>query len=443
MTRWGRRTRTSTQRLAASSSRTGAAGRAVDPSRHVMSNTLFWRTAVIAELGRLGLLVSGHGGSHAVAAALREAFGDDRWTLLHDDAVVERLRSACALPGVPGERRPRYAALTANGVLECLIAIGFDEAVDSAGEEPRAGTARRVEALAAALRARGYSEGIEGAAPLLARRGRNVERTPWTTYLARQDGLTVTSPAGGDRTVGVVVRIVANTTGTYGEQAASAFVDGLTYAPLCVYAGHSRYGMGADFEPAVAVEWASPKGEYSAADPGRLAKAVAQEARNRGTTADSVVAEWAAARCLVIRRSSRSRVLLDAPRRARGPHGRLVAALAGYPRDDEPGLAVGPHGRLATSVRSEAHRVWFLLSCTSTAWFPVIRSTPGLTPAALRLVGCTERARFADATAFLWALDAMATGGTWTDILRALGNPRDGSAPRFVVDGAEEDGLVV
>ena len=104
--------------------------------------------------------------------------------------------------------------------------------------------------------------------------------------------------------------------------------------------------------------------------------------------------------------------------------------------------AVGPHGTLATAATPVSHRVWFLLSCASTAWFPAIRSTPGLTPAALRLVGCADRARFADADAFLWALDALAIGGTWTDILRALGNPRDGSAPRFIVDGAEQDEVV-
>src|ERR1043166_2060924 len=98
--------------------------------------------------------------------------------------------------------RPRYADLCQGGALECVIALGFDEAEggDSTG---------RATWLAAALRDRGYTDGAEAAAPLLARRGRSLREDGDSVWLSRDHALVYPAPGGEMRTAAMVVRILS------------------------------------------------------------------------------------------------------------------------------------------------------------------------------------------------------------------------------------------
>jgi hypothetical protein len=328
--------------------------------------------------------------------------------------------------------QPRYAALVESGVLECTIAIGYDEHTESL-EGDYGGARHRVDALVRALCVRGYVEGRDAARPLLARRGRDTNGA-CSIFLSRQRAFGVVSAASGERSADVVIRIVANTNGALGPDAAHAFVDGLAHSSICVYAGHARYGLGPDFEPALVVE-STPDGAGVSTDANSLRRMASKEAASRGIAFEAVLDEWVAIGRLAIRRSAASRVLVDdGSLGRRNPRARLMRWLAASDRGERSPVAFGPRGLLASAADAR-HRFWFLLACRSAAWFPAIRSTPGLNTSALSIVGCTGQAGPGDVNRFAWALDAMSAGESWKYVLRALEDPPSDHAERFVVDG--------
>jgi len=335
--------------------------------------------------------------------------------------------------GTPHAGRPRYDRLVDDGVIEWTIAIGFDEGADRSGGDP-GGARVRVAALVDALRARRYVEGFDAAVPLLSRRGRVAGECPCSTFLSSRNAFL--NPSSGDRSAHVVVRIVANTTGRLGPEAARACVDGLAHSSICVYAGHARYGLGPDFEPAVAMtdeQWNGP------GDRDRLLRVISREAESKGVALERVLDAWAACGRLIVRRSAQSRVIVeDRPATGRSARARLMQWCADPDPDARSPVAFGPNGLLACAD-STRYRLWFLLACYSADWLPAIRSTPGLDDAAIAIVGCPDRVGAADLLRFPWALDALSAGASWTDVLRALaGSPLDPAA-RFLVDDGDAE----
>jgi hypothetical protein len=67
-------------------------------------------------------------------------------------------------------------------------------------------------------------------------------------YFVRENALTYTPPAGEARQIHAVVRLVSNTDGTRGAEAANAFREGMVQSDVSYYAGHGRYGTGPDFD---------------------------------------------------------------------------------------------------------------------------------------------------------------------------------------------------
>lgn len=366
------------------------------------------------------------------ADALHEAFGDDRWSTLTRGAVLARLEQARPPAGPSGARRPRYAALSRGGVLECVMALGHDDAAD--GPRPGRGgpdALGRVHALGEALHSRGYVEGDAAAAALLARVGRSCGRDPATRYFSHADGLAVAPLAGPPSTRGVVVRVVANVDGRSGDAAAAAFVDGLCNAALSMYVGHWRYGLGADFDRAIPLE---VRDRELPPEPRRLAGVAKAESRRRDEPFETVLDRWRDEGRIVIP-SSAARVALGGENLAReNPAARLVhwvaRAAEGGPPEDVVGIAAAAGG--------PAHRIWMLLSCRSAAAFPRIRRV--IDASALRLVGLHGLSSLSNWRSLPWVLDALRAGGAWSELVGAVdqrANP-DG----VVVEGWEEDPLI-
>jgi hypothetical protein len=330
----------------------------------------------------------------------------------------------------------RYAALVKDGIVECTIALGWDEDTLNGERDPSGGARSRVDALVRALRSRRYVEGHYAAIPHLSRRDRRGD-IACSTFLSRPRAFPYRSDDGRERRADVVIQIVANMDGTLGPEAANALIDGLGHSSICVYAGHARHGLGPDFEPAGALEHFRDLSSASNDLQGVL-RAASQEAVSRGMALESVLDEWTASGSLAIKRSSGSRVVIDdCGVVRRSTRVRLMRWLSVARGGERSPIAFGPNGLLA-HVMGGRHRIWFLLACRSTAWFSTIRNTPGLNSSALSIVGCTGQSGPGDLNRFPWVLDAMSSGESWRYVLSALEGSYCGAA-RFVVDRAGMD----
>lgn len=376
-----------------------------------------WPEAAAIELRRLGLLrpwASRRPLAAAVAAGLLEAFGDDRWRDLCSAAVLDRLRSAAPPQGVSGRRRPRYAALAAGGVVECVFGLGHDDAGDRAA--PTA-TAERLAGLVAALRDRGYVEGPSAAAPLLAALGRPAPEDGASTYCSRPAGMRFSPPAGPERTVDVVVRIVANADGRQGTAAAAGLLDGLRHAALCAYVGHLRYGLGPDFD---------------AADPAGLGATVAAEARVRGERVEETLDRWLAAGSIRIGRTNGGRVVLSHRNLVPGSASARVAHWVARRADG------GLPATAAVAGSRRDYRIWALLACRSARLFPTLAAV--VAPAAVCLLGVRDMVGLGEWRALPWILDGLCAGGDWSELSGVVGG--HGYGDRLVVAGWEDDPYV-
>lgn len=385
-----------------------------------------WTTGVPTELRRLGLLAgSGPASCAATHAGMLEAFGDDRWCEMGEPLLLDRLRAGRAPRNLNGPHRPRYAALAARGVVECVIGLGFDNALP-AGD--------RIAQLGEQLRRRGYAEGPAQAAPLLAKSNRPRVPAVGVTYFSRPDGMRLRPPAGPSRTVPVVVGLVANTDGYEDEAAAARFLDGLRQASVCMYAGHWRYGLGADFGAGPAVHTGTA---HLSADARRLIRAAAGAAR-AGEPAEAVLDRWLDEDLIRIIGTNAGKVVLAHRNVAPGS---FAGRLANWAARRAPGGLAPPAIDLSTAgdqLRCPRHRLWFFLSCRSASSFASLRRT--LSVGAVRLVGLHGAVRLREWRVLPWVLDAICAGGGWPELTSVIDPSTYGSG--LVADGWQDDPVV-
>ncbi|MFC5924498.1 hypothetical protein [Micromonospora vulcania] len=324
---------------------------------------------------------------------------------------------------------PPYATLAAGTPLECVVALGHDDEGDQdvfaesggVGTPPtRAtqGTAARHRALVAALLARGYAVGAAAATPALQVLGRSPEADGCTTYLTHPHAF---RPVPSEPGRPVVVRLVANIDGRHGTAAASALLDGLRSATVCVYLGHLRFGLGPDFEPALPVTVAPGSGLPTA--PARLARQAARIGRQHGEPLEATLDRWLAEGLLRIERVGTSRVVLShrnlvpGSATARLTHWVARRAPGGLPAPAfaEPAASDAEHD---AGTALDRHRLWVLLTCRATALFPALRR--GLAPAPVWLVGPPDTVSLDESRTVPWILDALCAGGPWAEVLSVL-----------------------
>jgi hypothetical protein len=170
---------------------------------------------------------------------LTEAFGHEHWRAMAPTAILDQLTRAPALPREQRGRRVRYAELFKDGVLDITLGIGFDES---------GGHSRKLPEFIRALEERGFTEDREQAESLYREAGRSLPDDAFGRFFVRQNVLVHRPPAGIERSVHAVVRLLVSETGAEGEQAAAAFREGMVQSDLTYYSGHGRYGSGPDFD---------------------------------------------------------------------------------------------------------------------------------------------------------------------------------------------------
>ncbi len=195
------------------------------------------------ELRRLGLYNLGRDGDYGrgTDAALVEAFGGDEFRTLDSATTLERLRAARATRGRRGQHNLRYGEMFRDGVLDITLGIGYDEALERNPTE-------EVDAIRATLVARHFAPDNEAALELYRQAGRTVRPSLADLYFVKRNALTYEPPAGAARPIHAVVRLVSNTGGTRGAEAAQGFREGMVESDISYYAGHGRYGTGPDFD---------------------------------------------------------------------------------------------------------------------------------------------------------------------------------------------------
>lgn len=271
-------------------------------------------------------------------------------------------------------------------------------------------------ALSEALLGRGYAQGVCAAAPLLARIGRECRADACTTYFVAPGVLRVDGRDDPAADAALIVQIVGNIDGNRGATAAGYFRDGLRRAAICMYIGHWRYGLGPDFDPALAVEGWDSSGLPLA--PRRLPRVAAMEARGRGEAIESTLDRWLSDGRIRITRTNAGRIVFGRRNLARhNPTARLVHWIA---QRSEGGLVSErlEGGSAGSEAGVPRHRLWFLLSCRSVHAFAYIRES--LSASELALVGMPGTLASKQWEVLPWILDAIRARSDWNEIVGAV-----------------------
>lgn len=202
--------------------------------------------AVQRELKRLRLYTMSIDGKPGpgTRTGLVEAFGGDEWQTLGPAAMQARL-AAAQRPPAGGGRQPRYGELFKDGVLDMTLGLGFLEEVNPQTGRPF--LEESIEGFRAAFGNRGFLNDAGLAGQIMAASGRGLGPSAFGEFFVKPDALTYRPPAAAERSVHVVVRLVAGGQGQ-GAEAAQTFQEGMAGGDVSYYTGHGRYGTGPDFD---------------------------------------------------------------------------------------------------------------------------------------------------------------------------------------------------
>jgi len=199
------------------------------------------------ELRRLRLYSKGLDGDFGrfTDLGLVEAFGGDSWRSMDYGAVLASLKAAKRPVGKGHDLR--YAELFKDGVLDISLGMGYLEEINPETKRPY--LLDLLDELGAAFKAKGYEEDLEKAARIMKEAGRPLGESAFGRFFVKENALTYRPPAGEARPIHVVIRLIANPSGTEGAKASEAFIEGMTQGDVAYYSGHGRYGSGPDFDP--------------------------------------------------------------------------------------------------------------------------------------------------------------------------------------------------
>jgi hypothetical protein len=173
-------------------------------------------------------------------SGLVEAFGGDEWRTMEVTALTERLTQAEPAAGRRGQHNLRFGEMFKDGLLDMTLGIGFDE-----GGNHR----NTITGFQEALTARGFTRNTAEGIRLLQQAGRPLTEDAFGVFFVRPNALQYHPPAGRERNIDAVVRLVYNRdAATGGGAAARAFSEGMASSDVAYYSGHGRYGSGPDFD---------------------------------------------------------------------------------------------------------------------------------------------------------------------------------------------------
>lgn len=203
--------------------------------------------AVQRELRQLRLYSKGIDGDlgRFTDLGLVEAFGGDDWRSMEYGSVLKALQDAKRPKGKGHSLR--YAELFKDGVLDISLGAGYLEELNNAKTRPY--LLDLLDELEASFKTKGYEESLEKAAAIMKEAGRPLGKSAFGRFFVMENALTYKPPAGEARPIHVVIRLIANPTGSEGAKAAGAFVEAMAQGDVAYYSGHGRYGSGPDFDP--------------------------------------------------------------------------------------------------------------------------------------------------------------------------------------------------
>lgn len=363
--------------------------------------------AIQRELRRLGLYrltidtILGKG----TEGGLVEAFGSDEWRTMDADTCLTRLREAKKPTGVKGQHELRWGEMFKDGVLDMTVALGFDEAGFNISA---------LSNLQAALAANGFAQDAAAAAEVYQQAGRKLGGGG--DLYVKKDAISYTPPAGNERKVHAVVRLVYSLDGSKGKEVADAFKEGMVQSDVAYYTGHGRYGTGPDFDRNFTIDFLNADGsvEITYDDYSDAHKALAKEGKKHGRGAWEQFL-WREKRNLIrVNGSNDGNVVLN----TNNPHGHEFGARLMYWNLTKNGKATpkqtgasGPLGAAADAAPDRKYRVMVFDGCRSVDYEKQLRKTKGFDKRSADMFGSSVELNWGDEgktlAAFLDSLIAM------------------------------------
>lgn len=334
-------------------------------------------TAVQTELARLGLYraridgVFGNGSQ----SGLVEAFGGDSWKTKDVAAILTELKAAKTPTGDDAKQKFKYGEMFKDGVLDITLGVGFDEG----GAHLAA-----IDAFSAVLEEHGFGVNNGLAQKLYQAAGRKQDAGDFGMFFVRENALSFKPPAGPERKVHAVVRLVSNQSGDEGGEAAGAFKEGMAESDVAYYSGHGRYGSGPDFDRNMAFDLLDANGkiEQHIDDYEVLEKLLKAEGKAAGRDAWAQFQWRVSKKRIDVDGSNEGNVFLN----PESLHGNEFGGKLMYWNLQQSGgkggeLQTGAAGPMAKAqAENPEHRYSVLVfdGCRTQDYVKSIRSTPGL-----------------------------------------------------------------
>ncbi|MHB8595734.1 MAG: eCIS core domain-containing protein [Ktedonobacteraceae bacterium] len=330
--------------------------------------------AIQVQLKRLGLyrdtIDKRFGGD--TESGLVEAFGGDEWRKLDPKEIVGRLSKATPPKGKPKEHNLRYGELFKDGILDITLGVGFDET----------GWGKIVyDDLRKKLPAEGFEENAAKAKEIYKRTGHTPGASTYGMYFVWKKTLLYKPPAGSERKIEVVVRLVSNPDEKHGAEAAGAFEEGMKHSDVAFYAGHGRFGSGPDFDRAMKVTFLKADGtpEVEVEDYEDVEKELKKEVKSGDTATLWQRFQWRLAHGRIkVEGDNAGNIYLNPTDR----HPSEFAARLMYWNLNRRGgvgapLATGKRGELARPASERSYRLWVFNGCRTQDYLQSVRSTRG------------------------------------------------------------------
>jgi hypothetical protein len=348
--------------------------------------------AIQRELRRLGLYRLGIDGifGKGTEIGLVEAFGGDEWRTMDGETCLTRLREAKAPTGKRGQHELRWGEMFKDGVLDMTVGLGFDEAGFNVAA---------LSNLQNALVSHGFAMDAAAAAEVYQQAG----RTPGGIgdFYVKKDAISYTPPAGNERKIHVVVRLIYSTDGSKGKEVAAAFKEGMVNSDIAYYTGHGRYGSGPDFDRNFTIDLLADDGsvevsydEYSDAE-----HALRKEGKPHGRTAWQQFLWRVDHKRIRVNGSNDGNVVLNTNNPHTGEFGsnlmywNLTKNGGGVPKQTG---EKGPLGAAADAAPDRKYRVMVFDGCRSVDYEKQLRKTHGFDERSADMFGSSVELNWGD-----------------------------------------------
>lgn len=305
-------------------------------------------------------------------SGLVEAFGGDEWRKLDPKEIIKRLSKALPPKGKAKEHNLRYGELFKDGILDITLGVGFDES----------GWGKMVyDEIRKKLPAEGFEENAAKAKEIYKHTGHTPGASVYGMYFVWKNTLTYKPPAGAERKIQVVVRLVSNPDEKHGAEAAAAYEEGMKHSDVAFYAGHGRFGSGPDFDRAMKVTFLKADGtpEKEVDDYEGVETELKKEVKSGDADTLWKQFQWRLAhnRIKVVGENRGNIYLNPTDKHTSEFTARLMywnlnrSGGAGAP------VATGKKGELARPASDRSYRLWVFNGCRTQDYIQSVRSTPG------------------------------------------------------------------